>query len=183
MADLREIEAQTDRLTDLIDELLLFARAESGALELARERVDLSEAAVAATRRLARLADQHGARIEARLSPTEIEGDPRRLEQLAAILLDNAIRHSPRGGIVELSTNATPRQAELVVQDSGPGIPPGDLERIFDRFHRSANSRPGGVGLGLAIARWIAERHGGSVHAENRTRGGARFVVSLPRRA
>jgi signal transduction histidine kinase len=179
-ADLQEIEAQTDRLTELIDELLLFARAESGAIELAHEQVDLSEAALAATNRLGRLAAQHEATIEAHLAPAEIRGDPRRLEQLAVILVDNAIRHSPEGGVVEVTSQVSGTTAQLVVEDRGPGISPDELDSIFDRFHRSETSRPGGVGLGLAIARWIADRHGGSVRAENRPGGGARFVVSLP---
>jgi signal transduction histidine kinase len=178
--DLREIEAQSERLTELIDELLLFARAESGAVELAMEPLDLSEAAVAATHRLERLAEQHGVRIEAQLTPVPMRGDARRLEQLTSVLVDNAIRHSPPGKVVEVRVSTSHGNAHIEVEDRGPGIAPDELERIFDRFNRSAASRPGGVGLGLAIARWITERHGGSIRAENRDRGGARFVVDLP---
>jgi two-component system sensor histidine kinase CiaH len=178
--DLREIAAQTDRLTELIEELLLFARAESGSLELDLAEMDLSDAAVAAVGRLQRLADEHQVRIEAQVTPVPIRGDARRLEQLAAILIDNAIRHAPAQSVVVVKVAKDGQRVELVVEDGGPGIPADQLMRIFDRFHRLPSSRRGGVGLGLAIARWIAELHGGTVRAENRPEGGARLVVNLP---
>jgi signal transduction histidine kinase len=179
-ADLAEISSQTQRLTELIDELLLFARAESGAIELEMTRTDLSEAAVAAASRLDRLARDRAVRVSVEVSPAEVLGDARRLEQLAGILLDNAIRHARLDGTVLVRVRTVDGNAVLDVSDDGPGIPPEDLSRIFDRYARGRGSRPGGVGLGLAIARWLAERHGGAIRAENLASGGARFSVTLP---
>ena len=107
-------------------------------------------------------------------------GDARRLEQVAGILLDNAVRHAAAGGRVVVRVQAHDGTAVLDVSDDGPGISPEDLERIFDRYARGRRSRSGGIGLGLAIARWIVERHGGQIGAENLASGGARFTLTLP---
>lgn len=179
-ADLEEIAGQVDHMTELIDELLLYARAESGAVELASERVDLADAAASASARLRRLADRAGVRLTAELTPVEVVGDARRLAQLVGILVENAVRHGPTGSGIVVRVGVEAGGARLEVEDEGPGIPPAELERIFDRFGRGTAGRPGGVGLGLAIARWIADRHGGRLTAANRPGGGARFSLLLP---
>jgi signal transduction histidine kinase len=112
--------------------------------------------------------------------PAEVTGDPARLRQLVAILVDNALRHAPGGSRVEVGVRAEGPDAVLVVDDAGPGITPEDLPRVFDRFYRAAGAPGGGTGLGLAIAAWIVERHGGTIAATNREGGGARFTVRLP---
>ena len=177
---LDEIDRQADRLTELVDELLIFARMQSGTLELERQPLRLDEAVATVTQRLDRLARDAGVAIRADLSPTTVTGDRRRLEQLIGVILDNAIRHSPRGATVRVQLARVRHAVELTVDDAGPGIPADELERVFDRYYRARTARPGGVGLGLAIARWIAEGHGGQIQAINRDEGGARFVLRLP---
>jgi signal transduction histidine kinase len=112
--------------------------------------------------------------------PVQLTGDPARLRQLATILIDNAIRHSPAGGEVRVTVRSFEDEAQLSVADEGPGIRPDDLPHVFDRFWRAAGAPAGGTGLGLAIAKWIAERHAGSITASNGANGGALFVVRLP---
>jgi signal transduction histidine kinase len=112
--------------------------------------------------------------------PAIVTGDGKRLRQVATILLDNAIRHSPRGGTVTATVRATGSTATLVVDDQGSGIREEDLPHIFDRFWRAPGAPSGGTGLGLAIAGWIVTRHGGRIGAANRPEGGARFTVELP---
>ncbi|HEX5616972.1 MAG TPA: ATP-binding protein, partial [Solirubrobacteraceae bacterium] len=112
-------------------------------------------------------------------------GDPERLHQVVANLLDNAVRHSPPEGRVWLTAHAaTAGRTTIVVADEGPGIPPEEAERVFERFHRTdaaRATRDGGTGLGLAIARWIVDAHGGEIRAEAREPQGCRMVVEIPR--
>jgi two-component system OmpR family sensor kinase len=106
------------------------------------------------------------------------------LERLVRNLIENAIRHSPEGGTVEVSASATPSAVEICVADQGPGIPPGEEERIFEPFYRGSAMHGGatGTGLGLAIAREIARNHEGDISVTSAPSGGARFVVYLPSR-
>ena len=174
------IDRQADRLTELVDELLVFARIQAGTLELDRRPVRLDEAVVAAAERIAPLGRRRGIELEIEVVPADVIGDARRLEQLVAILLDNAIRHSPDGGGVVIRLTQRASGLELSVEDEGPGIPTDELDSLFDRFYRARTATTDGVGLGLAIARWIAEGHGGRIRAENRQKRGARFTVTLP---
>jgi two-component system sensor histidine kinase MprB len=118
-----------------------------------------------------------GVRFEAALEPTVVEGTRERLARAVNNLLDNAARHSPPGGLVEVRVDVH----GVRVRDHGTGMDPEDLPHLFDRFYRgaSARGRPGS-GLGLAIVRQVAEQHGGSVHAANAAGGGAEFVLELP---
>ena len=184
VADVRgpldDIEAETEQLTSLVDDLLLLARADSGAVELRRERVDASEAVGLALRSLREPAERLGVRLQLAAEPAVVNGDPERLRQLVTILVDNAIKHSPEGATVDVRVARHGDRVRLEVDDRGSGIRPENLERVFDRFWRAPDTTREGTGLGLAIARWIAERHGGSVSAANRPTGGARFEVILP---
>lgn len=177
---LDEIDRQADRLTELVDELLVFARMEAGTIELERSPVRLDEAVVASTERLTPLARAAEVTLETSPTPMTVIGDRRRLEQLVGILLDNAIRHSPSGATVRIGLQEVDGRAVLTVDDAGPGIPEDERSRVFDRFYRARTATDGGVGLGLAIARWVTDGHGGSIRAEGRPDGGARFVVDLP---
>ena len=103
-------------------------------------------------------------------------GDADRLRRLITALVDNAIRHGREGGTVSVAV----RPGSLVVDDDGPGISAADRDRVFDRFYRAAGAAPGGSGLGLPIAAWIVERHGGRIEASVSPTGGARFCVTLP---
>lgn len=177
---LDDIEGEVDRLTALVDDLLLLARTDSGVLELAAEPTDLAEVALDASGVLVAAADRRDVQIEVDAQPVPLVADPARLRQLVTILLDNAVRHAPAGSTVEVSVAAADGSARLRVEDRGPGFRAEDLPRAFDRFWRSPDAPPGGTGLGLSIAAWIAERHGGSVAASNRPDGGARLEVVLP---
>ena len=177
---LTDIRDEVDHLTAMVDDLLLLARSDSGAVALERVPIDLGDIASTAAAALARPATERGVEVLVDPQPTELSGDPARLRQLVMILIDNAIRHSPSGGRVLVRVRTDGPDATLVVEDEGPGIRDEDLPRLFDRFYRAAGAPGGGTGLGLAIAAWIAERHGGRVEAANRPERGARFTVRLP---
>jgi two-component system sensor histidine kinase CiaH len=175
-----DIESEVDQLTTLVEELLLLARSDSGAVEIRREPMDLSGVVAEALPRLGDLAAARNVVVSLDSAPAAMRGDPERLAQLVTILTDNAIRLSPAGGTVDVAVEAANGRARLAVEDVGPGIRAEDLPRLFDRFWRASDAPPGGVGLGLSIAAWIVQQHRGQITAENRPGGGARFEVSLP---
>jgi len=177
---LEDITAEVNQLATLVDDLLLLARSDSGAIELDRLPLDLGDVAGTAASTLAQPAADKSVRIVVDPEPAPVIGDPVRLRQLVAILVDNAIRHSPSGGEVRVAVRGDGRTAGLSVEDQGPGVRPEDLPRVFDRFWRAPGAPTGGTGLGLAIAQWIVERHGGRIDVANRPEGGARFDVQLP---
>jgi two-component system sensor histidine kinase CiaH len=177
---LDDIRAEVDQVTALVDDLLLLARSDSGALALERIPLDLGDVASSGASALATLATERGVAVTVDPEPADLLGDPTRLRQLVVILVDNAIRHAPSGGTVGVVVRRVGTHAVLTVDDDGPGISPEDGPRLFDRFYRAAGSPSGGTGLGLAIAAWIVDAHGGSIAATNRAEGGARFSVRLP---
>jgi signal transduction histidine kinase len=181
-AALDDIDAGTRRLTALVDDLLVLARTDSGAVELDLAPADLGEITLDAAGDLGSVARSAGVAIGIDAEPVPLRGDIGRLRQLVVILVDNAIRHAAAAGgqSVELSVKTVDGWAILTVDDDGHGMRPDDLPRVFDRFWRAADAPPVGTGLGLAIARWIVERHGGTIAAANRPTGGARFEVRLP---
>jgi len=108
-------------------------------------------------------------------------GDEGLLRQLVMNLLDNAVRHAPQGGRVQVALQRRVGSAELSVEDSGPGVPAGDYARVFERFVRlGPPGSGGGAGLGLAIAQWIAEQHGGTLQVAGDGQASSRFVLTLP---
>jgi signal transduction histidine kinase len=177
---LEDITAEVRQLSTLVDDLLLLARSDSGAIELDRLPLDLGDVAGEAASTLVQPAADRNVRIVVDPEPAAVIGDPVRLRQLVAILVDNAIRHSPPGGEVRVAVRGDGRMAILSVEDQGTGIRPEDLPRVFDRFWRAPGAPAGGTGLGLAIAQWIVERHGGRISVVNRAEAGARFNVQLP---
>jgi two-component system sensor histidine kinase CiaH len=177
---LEDITAEVRQLSTLVDDLLLLARSDSGAIELDRLPLDLGDVAGEAASTLVQPAADRNVRIVVDPEPAAVIGDPVRLRQLVAILVDNAIRHSPPGGEVRVAVRGDGRTAILSVEDQGTGIRPEDLPRVFDRFWRAPGAPAGGTGLGLAIAQWIVERHGGRISVVNRAEAGARFNVQLP---
>jgi signal transduction histidine kinase len=177
---LDDIRDEVDQVTALVDDLLLLARSDSGALALERVPLDLGDVASSGASALATLATERGVAVTVDPEPADLLGDPTRLRQLVVILVDNAIRHAPSGGTVGVVVRRVGTDAVLTVDDDGPGIRPEDGPRLFDRFYRAAGSPSGGTGLGLAIAAWIVGAHGGSIAATNRAEGGARFSVRLP---
>jgi signal transduction histidine kinase len=176
---IEDIDAEVTHLTSLVDDLLLLARSDSGAVQMERVPVDLGEAAVDAASGLARASEARGVRVTVDPEPAMVEGDPARLRQVVSILVDNAVRHSPRDGHVDVVVRAAAGTAWIEVADEGPGLRPEDMPHVFDRFWRAPGAPSGGTGLGLSIARWIVERHGGRIGVANRDGGGAVFRVEL----
>lgn len=181
-ATLNTMLRQVTRLSDLSAQLLDLSRLESGGVPLHRERVALAEL-LPQTIDETRLASP-GAALRLSLDPPDLalSGDPARLHQVMTNLLDNAVRFSPPGGVVQVSAAARDGSVRIEVCDEGPGLPGGEEDRVFERFYRAdaARASSGGAGLGLAIVRWIVELHGGDVRAERREPTGCRMVVRLP---
>lgn len=177
---LEDIEDEVQHMTSIVEDLLLLARSDSGAVELERVPLDLGDIAADGASALSKPATNRGVRVEVDPEPAIIPGDPARLRQLVMILVDNAIRHSPTAGRVGVQVRRDGGGAALVVDDDGPGIRPEDLPHLFERFYRAPGAPGGGTGLGLAIASWIVSRHGGRIEVANRAEGGARFAVHLP---
>ena len=175
-----DIDAETTHLAALVDDLLLLARTDAGTMELERAPVDLADVAVEAAGALTSMAADRGVTVVVDPLPAVVTGDPLRLRQLVTILVDNAVAHTPPGGSVSVRVRAEGETAVLAVEDGGPGIRPGDLGRVFERFWRADDAPSGGTGLGLAIAAWIVEGHGGQISAANRPEGGAHFEVRIP---
>ncbi len=182
-AHLAPILAETAVMNRLLDDLRTVSLAEAGALPLHREETDVR-------RLLAEVAAGHGA--AAREAGVELasaagpalllDADPVRIREVLANLVVNAIRHTPAGGSVRLDAAIDGAWVELTVADTGEGIAPADLDRVFDRFHRRADT--GGSGLGLTIARDLVAAHGGTIRAESDgiPGHGTTFRVRLPRR-
>lgn len=175
-----DIEAEVEHLTSLVDDLLLLARSDSGAVALDRVSVDLGDTAFEAASALGRAAEDRGVHVEVDPEPAMVMGDPARLRQLVMILVDNAIRHSPRDGRVTVTVRAAEGTASVEVADQGPGVREEDMPHVFDRFWRAPGAPSGGTGLGLAIAKWVVDRHDGRIGVANRPEGGAVFRVELP---
>lgn len=176
------ILAQVERMAALVDELLDLSRIEAGAIKLAIEPVPVRAAAEEAMKTLESRAQAAAVRLELAVDDAAVvAADRQALVRMMTNLLDNAIKYSPRGGTVRLAAWPEGDAVALVVDDEGPGIAPEHLPRVFERFYKGDPSRASeGVGLGLAIVKHLARAHGGSVAAENRPEGGARFTVRLP---
>ena len=149
-------------------------------INLERVPIHLDDVAADAAAALAQPAAAAGVRVEVDPAPTAAVGDPARLRQLVMILVDNAIRHSPAGGEVRVAVRRDGSAALLDVEDEGRGVRPEDMPHLFDRFWRASGAPSGGTGLGLAIAKWIVDRHRGTITVSNRASGGAQFRVRLP---
>ena len=177
---LDDIDAEVGHLTSLVEDLLLLARSDSGAISLTRLPVDLGDIAADGAGALVKTAADRGVQLSLDPEPAIVDGDHARLRQLTVILVDNAIRHTPRGGGVRVRTRGDRREATVEVEDDGPGIRPEDMPHVFERFWRAPGAAAGGTGLGLAIAKSIVDLHDGRIAVANRPEGGARFTVHLP---
>jgi signal transduction histidine kinase/ActR/RegA family two-component response regulator len=170
----------------IVEDLLEMSRMIAGKLQLEARRIDLVDAVAAAVESVRPAATARGVALEASLPSLAVwvHGDPDRLQQIAWNLLSNAVKFTPPGGRVTVEAGADSGSAFLRVSDTGPGIAPAFLPHVFERFRQADGSTTrsfGGLGLGLAIARHLAELHGGSVRAESAGQGrGATFVVTLP---
>ncbi len=168
------VTEQLEELSVLVGDLVDLARPAGEVLAEPHEPVALAELVAAAVQRARGLAP--ACRFDLRSSPTTVDGDRRQLHRAIVNLLDNAVKHGPPEGPVEIEVT----DATVVVRDHGPGIPEADLPHVFDRFYRAPGARGlPGSGLGLAIVRQAAEAHGGSVHARAAVGGGTELVLRL----
>ena len=171
-----------ERMSRLLGDLLLLARADTGGLPLRHEPVDLDNILIEVYRQVSRIEKPVTVELRA-VDQARIMGDEDRLKQLLLNLVDNGIKYTQPGGIVRLSLAQENGWAHLVVSDTGIGIPPEDLPHIFDRFYRvdkARNRSQGGSGLGLAIAKWIVQAHGGTVKVDSVVGEGTTFRITLP---
>jgi heavy metal sensor kinase len=173
-----------DKLSRMINDLLVLANAEAGEIRWAEQNVDLSVLAASLAEQLEPVAAAKDIELDAAAAPDiHVCGDARWLERVVLNLLDNAIKFTPSGGHIRLSVASENGYAALRVADTGMGIPPEDIPHIFDRFYRAEPSRSKripGVGLGLALARWIVEKHRGRIAVESQPGQGTCFTVFLP---
>ncbi|MCA1599734.1 MAG: cell wall metabolism sensor histidine kinase WalK, partial [Chloroflexi bacterium] len=171
------------RMGRLVANLLLLARGDE-ARAIDRRPVELDVLVLEAARQARAPAAARGVTVAlGHEDQATALGDADLLKQLLLNLVDNAIAYTPSGGRVELSLDVDGEWARLSVRDTGPGIPAADVERIFERFYRmdeARTRRSGGAGLGLAIARWIAEAHGGHIAVESVVGRGSTFTLVLP---
>jgi signal transduction histidine kinase len=192
VADPADVRTYYERLSTeavnlgrLIDDLFELSRIEADALDLDLERVSLGELVSDAVASASVLAEAKGVRVSGRVDerPAEVEASSRELTRVVQNLLDNAIRHTPPGGAVEVVVQHADRHAEVSVADGCGGIPAHDLDRVFDLAYRGDAARTpgaeGGAGLGLAIARGFVEAHQGDIAVRNEAEG-CRFTVRLP---
>jgi heavy metal sensor kinase len=182
---LEQIVAEIERMSHLVENLLLIAKADSGAADLKRRRIDFVEAVREACSEASVLARVKGLRFDTALPETTlwVNADRDALRRLFLILLDNAVKYTPTGGSLAVIVSAQDGRVLGTVRDSGIGIAPEDLPHVFARFYRTDRARSradGGAGLGLAIGRWIAEVHGGRLSVESEPQHGSSFHVELP---
>jgi two-component system OmpR family sensor kinase len=170
---------ETDRLSQLTDDLLTIAQTERGELPLRRESLRLGDTFESVERRFARRAGEAGRRIEVgEGGEIEPRADRLRLDQAIGTLVDNALRYG--AGTIGLSARLAGEEVEIHVTDEGEGFPVDFLDHAFERFSRAPGVREGGSGLGLAIVATVSEAHGGSARAANRPTGGADVWISIP---
>jgi signal transduction histidine kinase len=175
---LRRASGETDRLAALADDLLVLARAEGGRLPVRRADASLASIVDDACRARARSAEAAGVAFEVDVPARPVRIDAVRCRQAIDNLLDNAIRHSPPGGVVRVEAEHVDHHLRILVADDGPGFPPAFLDRAFQPFARADRDHDG-AGLGLAIARAVAEGHGGTATAENPPGGGAQVELTF----
>jgi len=175
---------EVERLARLLDCLLTLSRADAGRLTIRPEPADLGELAREVAEELSVLAEDKEQALSLEVAgPVAVSVDPTVLRLAVVNLIDNAIKHGRRGGVVRVRVRRAGSQAVLEVADDGPGVPPEHRDRVFERFYRvdKARSRAqGGTGLGLAIARWAVEAHGGCIELESEVGKGSTFRIIIP---
>ncbi|MBV6394645.1 MAG: Adaptive-response sensory-kinase SasA [Anaerolineales bacterium] len=181
---LDSIEQESGRLTRLVLDLLLLAKAETGQLPLNKSAVEFDSLLLEVFNEMRILA---GGRVHLKLmeiDQLQVYGDRDRLKQVLINLIANAIKFTPAGGDIFLSLSRASDHAKLIVRDTGPGIPTDDLPYIFERFYRAEKSRTrsaaSGFGLGLSIAHWIVEQHGGRIEVNSQEGKGTTFAIWVP---
>ena len=181
---LASIDQEAGRLTRLVGGLLLLTQADSGKLTLNKQPIELDTLLLEVFQEMRILAGNKVHLKIANIDQIQFNGDRDRLKQVLLNLVANAIQYTPQDGDVLMGLARIGDQARLIVRDTGPGIPSEDLPYIFDRFYRAEKSRTRstspGFGLGLSIAKWIVENHGGTINVESREGKGTTFAIWLP---
>ena len=180
------IEQQATRLSRIVDDMFTLARADAGSYPVRSHPMYLDEVVDEVVSAARIVASTKQVRIECNaLSSASFVGDEELIRRMFTNLLDNAVRHSPSGAVVSVSLHTVESGYSVVVADQGPGIPPENQPHIFERFYRvdpsrARGARDGGAGLGLALARWVAQLHGGTVTLTSSSDTGTTFTVALP---
>jgi signal transduction histidine kinase len=180
---LTAVGLEAERMGRIVDDLLTLARVDAGERAIVRERLYLDDLALDAVSGVRALAETHGVDLNVReFEEAPVDADPALVRQLLVILLDNAVKFTPTGGSVSLSVRPSDGRAIVTVEDTGVGISATELPRIYDRFYRGddARRRSDGAGLGLSIAKWIADTHGADIELMSTVGEGTRVTVRFP---
>ncbi len=180
---LQVIEEESDRLSKIVNKLLLASRISTGTSPLRKEPIQIPAVASRVARRLQAVTSAHTFEFDFQSDLPSVLADPELIEEVLANLMENAIKYSPNGGKIRLSGSLAGKMMKVTVSDEGMGIPAEELPHIFERFHRLENSlaqATKGVGLGLYICRSIIEAHGGTIEASSQLGKGSQFTFSLP---
>ncbi len=176
-----EIQTAAQRLNRLVDNLLDMSRIESGRMALHLEWCDVHDLIDVSVKQVASELADHDLVLDLAPNLPLVRMDFALMEQVLVNLLHNAAMYTPPGVRVRVTASTEDSELVLSVADRGPGLPPADMERVFQKFYRAPGAKAGGTGLGLSICKGFVEAHGGTIAAENRpTRGGARFIIRLP---
>ena len=178
---MNQLDAAARRASRLTHQLITLARVDPSAERpYAPQEADLSELIQPDLSDWVLRADAKGIDLGFELAQAPVLAEPQLVLELAANLLDNALKYTPNGGVVTLSTGRRGGQSFLQVQDNGPGIPESEREKVFERFHRVKGAPGSGAGLGLAIVREIVHRHGGAIDLAHGPQGGTRVTAYFP---
>ena len=183
--DMREIHDESKHLTELTEDLLTLARADAGIDALPMSSVDLVSLAREVCDQHRLLANGRTLDLQLETVSATVEGNEPSLRRLLIILVDNAVQHTPQGASIRVTLQGHSGHLMVSVADTGEGIPAEELDRVFDRFYRfdpARNRANGGSGLGLSIAKWITDSHGGGITVSSEVGKGSTFQVRLPRR-
>jgi two-component system sensor histidine kinase BaeS len=181
-AKLAVIDAECERLTYLIEDLLELSRARAGEIRLSAQTFPLRDCVEEVAHRMAAVAEQHDVAIDVRWSGNGalVMGDENRVRQVFANLLTNGIKYAPPGSAVRVVGDSSTADLHVTVEDDGRGIPRDALPHIFDEFYQAPNRSEPGAGLGLAVARELTEAHGGRIEVRSAPGEGTAFTVTLP---
>lgn len=180
---LTDVLQECDHMSHLVEDLLLLSRLDAGRLSMEHTVIKVRDLLADVQRQVGRVAGERGIRLELTEASGAVIGDPTHLRQVLLTLLDNALRHTPRGGNVELSARPDGRYVQICVSDSGSGIPPEHLPHVFERFYRANGDRAedgGGSGLGLSIARGLVEAQHGHITIASQPGQGTQVTLLLP---
>jgi len=180
---LSDVLADADYMNKLIEDLLLLSRLDSGTLKLELQTVALADLMPEMLRQVERMANNAGVKLQHSLADISLKVDPLRLKQILLVIFDNAIRNTPSGGIVKFEAHTVSDHAELVLSDTGPGVPQELIDKVFDRFYK-VNDQPSteyrGSGLGLSIAKSLVEAQHGTILLKSVSGEGTKVILTFP---